>query len=227
MRTTRYIQPAIIAALGPVAILVFAPLLGYARAQAPVPLNMNAAIEAGFDGEPQVPTGGAGTWAAVPTLSGDLGGTLVAPDIDGDGVPDQDDACPTVGGQAAYEGCPATDVSVEMQNEEELWIPLSVDVEKTVTFTVTNVGYGPLDPAPFETPTDILVDLVAVSPLGECEVRLQPGSGDIRGEFTTDESGDGVKDTLHSVLERVEPTIELQLRWPARNSGIVDRDQPE
>lgn len=126
---------------------------------------------------------------------GDGLGDACDSDDDGDGIDDASDACPLLAedpdGVADTDGCPDTDVGVSKVTQQNYEVDTSVSETKTVQITVTNGNY----------PADIVVHALAVSTLGACEARFQPQPGDNLTEFTTDEDGDTVDDTLWSQLE--------------------------
>ena len=70
---------------------------------------------------------------------------------------------------------------------------MSVDTTKSVAITITNGNY----------PANVLIHILAVSQIGQCEVRLVPQPGDSYSEFYTDEvPGAPSPDTLNSQIER-------------------------
>jgi hypothetical protein len=131
----------------------------------------------------------------------------VVVDIDGDHIQNNLDACPTVpedhdglhGAEIAAgveDGCPDTDVGVTVVKEENYNVNVSVDTHKTVTITVTNGNVA----------AGVLVHILAVSQIGQCEVRLVPHPGDSYSEFYTEEgSGPLNPDTLNSQIEFTVP----------------------
>lgn len=132
---------------------------------------------------------------------GDGIGDACDPDDDGDGIPDTGDACPLlaedIDGVGDADGCPDTDVGVTVVKEETYDVDVSVSTPKTVVITVTNGNY----------PANVLVHILAVSKIGNCEVRLVPQVGDSYSEFYTTEPGLPAisPNTLWSQIERVIP----------------------
>lgn len=126
---------------------------------------------------------------------GDGIGDACDDDDDGDGIPDVGDGCPLIpediDGADDGDGCPDTDVGVEKDDETVYEVDVSETVQKTVDLTVTNGNY----------PADVLVHVLIVSDLGACEARLLPQAGYDLSEFTTDEDGNTVDETLWSQLE--------------------------
>ena len=126
---------------------------------------------------------------------GDGIGDACDDDDDGDGIPDISDCAPLVAedfdGVDDLDGCPDTDVGVEKSDDLAYEVDVSETVQKTVDLTVTNGNY----------PADVLVHVLAVSALGECEVRFLPQAGYDLNEFTTDEDASTTDETLWSQLE--------------------------
>lgn len=128
---------------------------------------------------------------------GDGIGDACDPDDDGDGVPDVSDGCPLlaedIDGVDDADGCPDTDVGVTVTKDETYDVDVSVDTTKSVTITITNGNY----------PANVLIHILAVSEIGNCEVRLVPQAGDTYSEYYTDETpGAPSPDTLYSEIER-------------------------
>ncbi len=133
---------------------------------------------------------------------GDGEGNACDDDDDGDNILDVNDDCQLVAEDhdqspdVPEDGCPDSDVSVAVDKGEggEVYdVDVSRHYFKTVTITVTNGNYDV---------GGVRVNVLAVSPLGQCEVRLQAADGDLFSEFTVDDDPvDGVDDTLHSQLE--------------------------
>jgi hypothetical protein len=128
---------------------------------------------------------------------GDGIGDACDPDDDGDGVPDVSDGCPLIpedlDGVDDTDGCPDTDVGVTVTKDEEFDVDASVSTTKNVTITITNGNY----------PANVLIHILAVSKIGQCEVRLIPQAGDSYSEYYTDEvPGAPSPDTLWSQIER-------------------------
>jgi hypothetical protein len=129
---------------------------------------------------------------------GDGLGDACDPDDDNDGIPDTTDQCDTTDedfdGVQDADGCPETDVGVTVTKEETYNVDVSVSTAKTVTITVTNGNY----------PANVLVHILAVSKIGQCEVRIVPQAGDSYSEWTTDESAPPpAPDTLWSQVEKI------------------------
>ena len=109
----------------------------------------------------------------------------VIPDLDNDGVPNNLDQCPTVADPEGAgpdpsdtvpsNGCPDTNISIgPVVKEENFNVDVSVDTLKHVDITVNNTEFA----------TPVLVHILAVSQIGQCEVRLV---GPTVSNFFTDE----------------------------------------
>jgi hypothetical protein len=103
-------------------------------------------------------------------------------------------------------GCPDTNVSVTMHKEENYNVDVSVDTVKHVDITVSNTEFA----------TPVLVHVLAVSEIGQCEVRLVQSAitGPVSNFYTDEDnpayithpSADGTStavDTLNSAVEFV------------------------
>ena len=129
---------------------------------------------------------------------GDGLGDACDPDDDNDGNPDVTDDCDLLaedidGDAGDADGCPDTDVGVTVEKEENYTVVVSEGSSKGVEITVTNGNY----------PAVVRVIITAISPVGECEVRLDPQAGDLYSEYFTDENvGAPNPDTLTSQIER-------------------------
>jgi hypothetical protein len=135
----------------------------------------------------------------------------VVTDRDGDGVPNDQDACPDLAdpeghfwplpdpsdGTTVSNGCPDTNVSIGPVDKQENYnVDVSVDTIKHVDITVNNSEY----------PTPVLVHILAVSKIGQCEVRLVHAPGDPHySEFFTAEPPPTPINTLNSQLELTIP----------------------
>jgi hypothetical protein len=152
-------------------------------------------------GGPELP----GTPGTVPTAYEPLGGCrpgtsgsddcplipedtdLLAPDVSpANGIPDIDE-----------DGCPDTDVGVTVTKAETYNLDVSVDAVKSVAITITNGNVA----------ANVLIHILAVSKVGDCEVRLVPQLGDSYSEWYTTEPGPPATspNTLWSQIERVVP----------------------
>jgi hypothetical protein len=130
----------------------------------------------------------------------------VVVDTDNDGVPNNVDACPNLADPEGHfwplpdpsdgfvsNGCPDTNVSIgPVVKEEDYNVDVSVDTTKHVDITVNNSEYA----------TNVLVHILAVSQIGQCEVRLVAQPGDIPSEFYTAEPPSGSINTLNSQIEK-------------------------
>ncbi len=128
---------------------------------------------------------------------GDGIGDACDPDDDNDGIPDGSDGCPLIpediDGVDDSDGCPDTDVGVTVTKDETYDVDVSVSTLKTVTITITNGNY----------PANVLIHILAVSKVGQCEVRLVAQPGDGYSEWYTDETpGAPNPDTLYSQIEK-------------------------
>jgi hypothetical protein len=126
---------------------------------------------------------------------GDGIGDACDDDDDDDGIPDGSDGCPLLAedldGEDDLDGCPDTDVGVDATKDEDYEVMTSMAEVKVVDITVTNGNY----------PADVLVHVLAVSPIGECEVDWIPEPGDALATWETDESPPPGDDTHWSQLE--------------------------
>ena len=127
-----------------------------------------------------------------------------ASDTDGDGIPDPlapgdpqpgEDFCPALAedadGKDDGDGCPDSDVWVEVVKEEQYTVTVSQPQSKTVDIWINNGNY----------PADILVHMLAVSTIGACEVMPVAEPGDEDMWVTADEDGDTIVETLQFLLE--------------------------
>lgn len=90
-----------------------------------------------------------------------------------------------------------TDVGVKVVKEEQLSITPGVKSTHQMTITVTNYDHA----------ADVLLNLLAVSKLGVCEVRLIKQPGDDYLEFTTDEDNIPGDETLYSEIQITLPNV--------------------
>jgi hypothetical protein len=147
---------------------------------------------------------------------GDGIGDACDPDGDGDGAPNTVDNCPLlsedIDGVQDSDGCPETDGAVTVDKEETYTVSLGVAETHNVEITITNGNY----------PADFRLVILAVSLLGQCEVRLIPiDAAEFNNaylEFVTDENNDSVNETLYSQIELVFPN------FPANSTMVLNRD---
>jgi hypothetical protein len=123
------------------------------------------------------------------------------PDFDGDGVPDALDQCfadpEDLDAIRDDDGCPDTDVTAQVIVQQAFSIPAGDVQTKTIAMNLVNGNH----------PANIRVTMLAVSPIGFCEVTILPESGDLNMDFHTDENGDMVDETFYSHVEWVEVDV--------------------
>ncbi|MEO8457706.1 MAG: hypothetical protein ABI559_07840 [Chloroflexota bacterium] len=93
-----------------------------------------------------------------------------------------------------------TDIGVKLVKEEEIAQAPGQTTTHVMNISVTN--YGP-------NVADVHFNLLAVSRLGVCEVRLIDLPGDDYNEFVTDEDNDGTNETLYSQIEITFPSVNV------------------
>jgi hypothetical protein len=126
---------------------------------------------------------------------GDGLGDACDPDIDNDGIPSDADDCPYVAedldGHQDTDGCPDTDMSVEVIKDHTIDVDVSVTAQKPVTLRIHN-GNSAAD-----TQVDLVLKSDVSNPADKCEARWIPQADD----NCIEEVIDGV---LYSECERFE-----------------------